>query len=255
MDNSQDNNLVNCQISNQWKFFDKIFCISVDDRTDRQQQAKAQFKSVGLLDFVEFILVKRHPENCEQGIYESHLFCIKKALDAGANTTLIFEDDIIFNRFTPETLEVCINFLLSDTNWKLFFMGCLVRKSNVLTNKKNHTPSILEIEYRSLTHAYVLNKKTSEKILEKKWDGTAYDEMLNTINGGVYAVYPSFAFQSNSPTDNKNWLKLDKFRRYFGGLERIQKINELYCRHKICVISVHVFIILIILFLFFWTMG
>ncbi|MBW1866910.1 MAG: glycosyltransferase family 25 protein [Deltaproteobacteria bacterium] len=230
-------------LSRHWEYFDKIFCISVDDRIDRQKQAKAQFDRVGLSSLVEFLFVKRHPEDCEQGIYESHLLCIKKALDAGADTILIFEDDIIFDRFTPEILETCVGFLSSDTEWKLFFMGCLVKKS-----RKTGIRSIRKIKYRSLTHAYVLNKKSAKQILGKKWGGIAYDAMLRTVNGGIYALYPSFAFQSNSPTDNRNYPGLDRFRKFCGGLEHIQKMNELYHRHRICVISAHIFIFLLILF-------
>ena len=46
-----------------WKFFDTIYCISVDDRLDRREQVKKQFAGVGLLERVEFVLVVRHPEN------------------------------------------------------------------------------------------------------------------------------------------------------------------------------------------------
>jgi len=234
-------------VLSQWKFFDKIFCISIEDRIDRQQQVKIQFEKVGLLSFVEFILVRRHPENCEQGIYESHLYCIQKALDAHADTILIFEDDIIFDRFTPDILNSCIKFLSSDIEWKLFFMGCLVKKSNTVKNNS----SILKIKYRSLTHAYVLNRKSAKLILKKKWENIAYDGMLRTLNKDVYTVYPSFAFQSNSSTDNLNYLTLDKFRKFCGGLKRIQKLNELYHRYKTIVILVHLYIVLFFLFWIF----
>jgi len=55
--------------------------------------------------------------------------------------------------------------------------------------------------------------------------------MLSSFKEGFYAIYPSFAFQSNSPTDNKS-LHLDTFRRLCGGLRRIQKCNEAYYRYR-----------------------
>jgi hypothetical protein len=61
-----------------WQYFDKFYCISITERTDRRDHAKAQFKKVGLADRVEFVIVQKHPHNCEEGIYNSHLACIKK---------------------------------------------------------------------------------------------------------------------------------------------------------------------------------
>jgi hypothetical protein len=67
-----------------WAYFDKIYCISLDERPDRREEAKTQFESVGLLERVEFVIVRKHPFDCEQGIFESHLLCMKKGLSAGA---------------------------------------------------------------------------------------------------------------------------------------------------------------------------
>ncbi|MEX1349306.1 MAG: hypothetical protein AB1Z31_16390, partial [Desulfobacterales bacterium] len=58
-----------------WDFFDKIYCITLDERADRRADATAQFEKVGLADKVEFVIVKKHPHNIEQGIFESHLTC------------------------------------------------------------------------------------------------------------------------------------------------------------------------------------
>ena len=88
-----------------WEFFDKIYCISLDERSDRLEEAKAQFKAVGLLERVEFVIINKHPFDCEQGIYESHVLCMKKGLHANAANMVIFEDDICFDRFAPETLR------------------------------------------------------------------------------------------------------------------------------------------------------
>ena len=51
-----------------WEYFDKIFCISLAERPDRQENAKIQFARVGLAGKVEFLIVPRHPRDCEQGI-------------------------------------------------------------------------------------------------------------------------------------------------------------------------------------------
>ena len=69
-----------------WDYFDKIYCISLEERPDRQKEAGLQFNDVGLSNKVEFVIVKKHPDDCEQGIYESHILCMKKGIQAGADT-------------------------------------------------------------------------------------------------------------------------------------------------------------------------
>ena len=112
-----------------WDYFDKIYCISVDERTDRRAEAEAQFAGIDLLDRVEFVVVKKHPIDCEQGIYESHMLCMKKGLDAGAEKILIFEDDVVFYRFDGAILSNCIKFLQKHETWHMLFFGCMVRGS------------------------------------------------------------------------------------------------------------------------------
>jgi hypothetical protein len=61
-----------------------------------------------------------------------------------------------------------------------------------------------------------------------------------------------FAFQNDFTSDNdKKYKRLERFRRLCGGLERIQKANEFYQRHKFGVIAAHVMIILFLLIFLF----
>jgi GR25 family glycosyltransferase involved in LPS biosynthesis len=227
--------------TNYWEYFDKIYCISLDERSDRQKEAKTQFDKVGLSHKVEFLTVKKHPHNSEQGIYESHMACIKKGVQAGANNIVIFEDDIFFERFSVENFKCCIDFLSSKSNWNILFFGCLVSGS-----KRTKHKCIVKVKYRSLAHAYVLNRAFGEVLIEKPWQEIAFDDVLRSLKEDFYAIYPSFAFQSDSPTNNKTHLYLDKLRRLFGGLRRIQKWNEYYCRHKMLFMVLHLLVILLI---------
>jgi len=227
-----------------WEFFDKIYCISLDDRADRRAEAKRQFGKIGLLESVEFVIVKKHPYNIEQGIYESHLICMEKGIRAGADTIVVFEDDILFERFSPAVLKNCIDFLSTDRHWNALYFGCLVSDS-----KKTQHRSVLKVKYRCLTHAYVLSRKFAELLVKKSWREIPFDDWLCSLNDEFYAIYPSFAFQSNSRSDNIRFLPLDKFRRLFGGLRWLQKGNELYHLRRTLVILLHIVIILLILML------
>jgi hypothetical protein len=226
-----------------WEFFDRIYCISLEERIDRREEAKIQFSCVGLLERVEFALVRKHPSDCEQGIYDSHMACIRNGLHAGARNILIFEDDILFERFSRNTLRNCVAFLSALPDWNLLFLGCLVRRS-----KRTANANVLQVRYRSLAHAYAANRKFAEVLIQKPWQGLAFDAMLSTFEKGCYAVYPSMAFQSSSPTDNTKALRLDKFRRLWGGLRFIQKMNEVYHLYRGAILFLHVLAAFCILF-------
>ena len=225
-----------------WEYFDKIYCISLAERSDRRKEAKAQFDSVGLLNSVEFVIVKKHPIDCEQGILESHLLCMKKGLSAGADTIVIFEDDICFDRFSPQVLKSSIDFLSSEPNWKILFLGCMVKGSRKTENK-----SVLNIDFRSLCHAYVISPGFAQRLVKDSWQETPFDDMLRDLRDNhFYVVYPSFAFQGNSRSDNQRYLALDRFRRLCGGLRRLQKMNEWFHLNKRIIVMIHVLLILML---------
>jgi hypothetical protein len=227
-----------------WAFFDKTYCISLDEREDRRQEAERQFRAVGLADRVEFVIVKKHPVDNERGIYESHMECFRRGIRAGARTMLIFEDDIVFDRFSAKVLSDCVHFLSTHTDWKILFFGCLTSGC-----RRTENDSVLKVRYRSLAHAYAVHRRFAETLLGAPRREMPYDTLLRTLGRDYYAVYPSFAFQSNARTDNMRLRKVDRFRRLCGGLSRIQKMDEFYHRNRWMVIGIHAFLIVILLML------
>ena len=233
--------------NNGWDFFDRIYCISLEEREDRRQAAAASFAKVGLTGKVEFVLVKPHPLNIEQGIYESHMTCLRKGLEASAERIVVFEDDVIFDRFDAEHFKQCTQFLAEHPDWKVLLLGALIRSSRKTTN-----PFIQKVGYQSLAHAYALNRPYAETLAYQSWQGIVLDTLFRPLTNDLYAVYPMFAFQNDFTSDNDNkYQGLERFRRLCGGLERIQKANEFYQRHKFVVITAHVMIILSLLIVLF----
>lgn len=226
-----------------WEFFDKIYCISLDERSDRREEARGQFNAVGLLEKVEFVIINKHPFDCEQGIYESHMLCMKKGLHANAANMVIFEDDICFDRFDPETLRNSIDFISTYTDWNILFLGCMVKRSRRTANR-----SVLNVRFRSLCHAYVLNPHFARRLVDIPWQKAPFDDMLRDLKDDrFYAVYPSFAFQSNSRSNNQRYLPLDRFRKLCGGLQCLQKMNEFYHLNKTIIIGIHIIFVVFIL--------
>ncbi len=227
--------------SDSWSFFDKIYCISIDDRPDRRHKAKRQFAAVGLLERVEFVIVKKHPVSPEEGCYQSHIVCLKMALAAEARHILIFEDDIIFKGFTAAKIKEAVSFLTNNPSWEIMFLGCIVRRSKGTVSK-----AVRRIKYRCLSHAYAINRPFAAALVAKPWQGVPYDTFLAQMNKKFYALYPACAFQSNAASDNK--FLIDKLRRMLGGLTFIQKANEIFHRHKLLIITIHIGLFAALLF-------
>jgi GR25 family glycosyltransferase involved in LPS biosynthesis len=236
--------MTEASLTGLWAYFDNIYCISLNERRDRRRAARSQFDKVGLTDRVEFVIVEKHPVDAEQGIFESHMACMRRGIAADAQTMLIFEDDVVFDRFGAAVLSQCIDFLSKTLSWEIFFLGCLVYRS-----RKTENSSVLKVRYRSLTHAYVVERGFAEMLVAMPWKKKPYDTLLGQVAKDAYAAHPAFAFQSNAPTDNKRLLMLDRFRRMCGGLSRIQKMNEWFHHNRLVIIAIHVLIIVFLLML------
>lgn len=227
-----------------WNFFDSIYCISLQDRQDRRRNAREQFEKVGLSSRVQFYLTTKDQQNSEKGIYESHMRCLLNGIEQNAQTILIFEDDIIFERFSPVILKNIVEFMDREDKWSIFFLGCMVDGI-----QKTEYPSVVKIKYRCSAHAYVVNRSFAEFLVKHPWRNISFDDFLRKTNhDSAYAASPFFAFQSNSPTDNKATIYLARFRELCGGVKLIQKANEFYYLHRYGIWFAHLIIFLVVLF-------
>lgn len=233
--------------ANGWDFFDRLYCISLQEREDRRQSALNEFLKAGLDHRVEFVIGERHSQNFEQEVYESHMMCLRKGLEAGAKNIVVFEDDVEFDRFDPERLRSCTEFLRQHPEWKVLLLGALIRSSRKTTN-----PCVQKVRYQSLSHAYALNRHYAETLAYEPWQGIVNDTLFRPLTNDLYAIYPMCAFQKNFTSDNYKYPKLALFRRLLGGLKRIQKAFEFYYRRKFGIYVAQVIVILLVLFVFFY---
>ncbi len=243
---------MNVDLAECWNFFDAIFCISLSERGDRRASAKREFARVGLRDRVEFVIVEKHPDNPEQGIYISHLLCLEKGLAAGAETILVFEDDILLHGFEATTLKlVCKR--LAGQDWELFSLGCMISGL-----ERTESPELVRIRFQCLTHANAVRRRFAESLVRIPWQGIPFDTMLRQqqdTEGEFFALYPMIAFQSEATTDNHT-LKIDRVRRLLGGLQRLQQLNVWFQYHKKAVILGHVVVtILVTGGVYFWFLS
>jgi hypothetical protein len=226
-------------MADPWDFCDKVYCISLTDRADRRASARQAFARVDLGERVEFFLATRHPQDCEQGIFESHQRCLRRGLEAGAAWIAVFEDDVVFRHFDPQRLARAAAFVKRQPGQPMLFFGCLVRRSRPAAE-----PGLRRIRYASLTHGYALGRELAARIAEAPWQGAPYDMLLRRMVGEAYAIDPAFAFQSDAPSDNTRHRLLDRFRRICGGLAFIQAMNERYHRHRTAIVVLHALVLL-----------
>lgn len=226
-----------------WDHFDKIYCISLAHRADRRVEAKRQFAAVGLSGRVEFLIVEKDSEDPERGCYESHMTCLRRGIEAGAALIAVFEDDILFSGFTPDRLNRAASFCRRHQRFQVLFLGCLVKGS-----RRTEYTGIRHVAYSCLAHAYVVPRRFAEVLVHHPWRNIAYDDFLRSFpQEEFYALCPSFAFQSNSRTDNHKLQWIDRVRRLLGGFQRIQKMNEFYHRRRFLVIAAHALAALLII--------
>ena len=216
-----------------WHFFDKIYCISLESRSDRLMEAKRQFASVDLAGRVEFVIVQKNIDDQVKGIFQSHMSCLTKGLAAGARHILVFEDDILFRGYSERQLHEACLFLDETEGWNAFFLGCLTNGST-----RTASAAVAKVKYRCLAHAYALNRPFAERLVREKWSGIPFDDLLRRCNDGFFALSPMCAYQGLAGSDNRTGAR-DRLRNAFGGLPFIQKSNEIFQNNRMLIISLH----------------
>ena len=83
---------------NPFDYFEAIYCINLDRRTDRWAQVKKEFEKVGIQDRVIRFSAVETPENGHFWCMASHRTIIQRAKNAGWKNVLVLEDDIIIRK-------------------------------------------------------------------------------------------------------------------------------------------------------------
>ncbi len=146
---------------NSFDFFDEIYCINLDHRTDRWEHAQKEFEKVGILDRVKrFSAIKE--DDGRLGIIKSNLAIVKMAKSKGLNNVLVFEDDVKFIVDDPEKhLKNAIS-QIGNLDWALFYLG-----ANTHTKLIKIKPNLILLKNAYSVHSMAYNKKIYDKIIRK----------------------------------------------------------------------------------------
>lgn len=201
------------------EYFDKIYCINLDDRSDRWEVCEDMFNRYNLkverfsgingkqLDF-GFDTVK----NCELAGTLSHSKVIKKAIDSKFSNVLILEDDIEFKEGFFENFEILYKSV--PPNYDILFFG------------GNHTGGYKKVHdncvrcYKTFAlQSYVINRKCMNMVYDNMCNmigqilttnkshtecvSFAADFLMGKLHNHleVYSFYPNYTYQRESFSD------------------------------------------------------
>lgn len=200
------------------KYFDKVYCVNMDKRPDRWEQAKKEFKKLGIEDQVE-----RWPgvENKDGnlGCTLSHLSIIKHCKKNNFKKILIFEDDVLFVENDVNKLQKAFNELFEIENWDLFYIGSTVDPNVGRFNRV--TDNILRTNFAYTTHAYAVNAQAFDLMISS-WENNIknghniVDTTLcrNIVSRGksfvmdpIYAIQqPGFSDIGKGDVESYEWM-------------------------------------------------
>lgn len=168
-------------------FFEEVFYINLDYRTDRKEHFEKECKKIdltpirfpGIIPDEKDIIIPDYLNNKERGDQKykvgctlSHQSIIKKAKDLNLNNVLIFEDDCVFiNEFKFDNCIISFKEQLllyikeieeNNIEWDIFYLG-----GEPNTDGIKITENIYTVKNGGFytTHSYAVNKRYFNNIL------------------------------------------------------------------------------------------
>lgn len=155
-------------MENPFDYFDEIYCINLDERTDRWEESQKEFAKVGILDRVKRFSAIRDIDG-RVGVIKSNLEIVKIARDKNLKNVLVFEDDVEF-------LNVPVLDILSKSikqinhNWFLFYLGANTHSKLVKLNR-----NLILIKDAFAVHSMAYSHRIYDKFI-------SYASKINKIN-------------------------------------------------------------------------
>lgn len=202
---------------NPYDFFDSIYCINLDRRTDRWGEAVQEFKKAVIENKVTRISAVDLPDNPSKGNHLSHARALRDAKEKGARNCLIFEDDIewindplLFKRVVPEIPH----------DYGIIYLGVNTERDCYQISRH-----LAKLTFAFSTHAYAINSNMFDKMIELNEDPTTIHNdvrICNEIipNYNCFQTIPFLAGQRNDYSDiqktqiNSNPIFIQRFEEH-----------------------------------------
>jgi GR25 family glycosyltransferase involved in LPS biosynthesis len=213
-----------------WDFDNlSIWCINLEERTDRFNDVNKEFKKVGLN--VNFHRPKKDPRGGMVGCFLSHVHCMKQALKENKNV-LIFEDDVYFTDDWASKLPDAINIYKSE--WDVIRLGSIISSIHSDTELKN-----VKIGKAYGNHAIMINISLLKKFEKDLMfdDHVHIDDFFHDSDIKEYLLVDPLCYQRPYTSDN-TWFSRCNFIQTFMEHEIIfiplQKINNIQLKYMSC---------------------
>lgn len=195
----------------RWNFIDHGYCLGLDDRPDRQSEARAQLATVGLLEQTTFLVSSPTSGPKPPAIFDSHCAAARDAKSRGFRRILIMEDDVCFLRTKQHPADLVGRTVSRlPAGWQGLFLGHFPLRAFFIERGILRTMS-------GCSHAYIANEPLidwlagldpcqdlpAQRIPLVRLVGQGIDAAL-AARPGMYAVFPMVAVQSTSVSSNVN---------------------------------------------------
>lgn len=205
------------------KYFDNTYCITLDARKDRWEQAKEEFgknniiaEKVSAIDGSKLNL--NFPSEIKEGAVGcslSHLYIMKMAKQLGLSNYLVLEDDVKFIDNFIEIFPHIMNQVPSD--WDMLYLGGQhIHGRNI----QRVTENIYKCEYTLTTHSFAVKNTVYDLFIDKLIDITKpcdvhFAEEHKNINAYVCIPHLTWQRQGYSDVEKQNVdYEFLKYHRY-----------------------------------------
>jgi hypothetical protein len=169
-------------MKNPFDYFEEIYCVNIDERVDRWENAQKEFEKAGIKDrVVRFSAVK--DVDGRIGLIKSNLAIIKLAKDKKLKNVLIFEDDVKF--IVDNIQEVLIKSLeqIGSLDWTLFYLG-----ANTHSKLIKIKPNLILLKNAFATQSVAFSQKSYNTYI-KKFEGLTKISSMDDILDVHFAKY------------------------------------------------------------------
>lgn len=152
-------------------FFDKVYCINLEERKDRWDLCLEKFKEYGITNFKRFEGIKVNgnlsPKKLGQiGCSSSFYNIIKEASENNYSNILILEDDfnfIVSKNEVEQALEKAFKEMPED--WDMFYLGANVMNEIFQNPIERYSENLFKLNSAYALHSVCFSKNSFLKIL------------------------------------------------------------------------------------------
>jgi hypothetical protein len=184
-------------------YFDKIYCINLDKRSDRWEECQVQFEKHNLtverFSGIDGSMIENNTKlaNGELGVLKTHIELIKDAKEKGYKNILILEDDVEFTENLNEKFFSVKNQIPND--WIMLYLG-----ANHVGGVIQLSENICQVIHSYAIHAFGINSELFDLIINglpkyKKPVDVFYAELQPLFPS--YVIRPHLAWQRVSFSD------------------------------------------------------